>query len=301
MIDFADYWEGVRSEVAASDRDWDRVWRSETVEANGSVWRVDWIRFSSVHDSLVWAWFAVPHDRTPTGACMLWLPGYSYGTPPPDATNLIPGVSTLCVNVHGRRPDEPYVNPAGKRDYILQDIGDPMLYIYRSISQHCLRAAEVATAQPESAPNRFVVGGMSQGGALAVIVAANTRSPRLCFADMPFLSDVRETLKTSSSPIYRAVRNYCANDFHRANEVADVLSLFDPLSHAPLVHIPTWLSVGGRDPSVKRSAVEKVYRALGSQIKQFQFYPEAGHVFLPEMNQTHSRWIDEQILYTKGK
>jgi cephalosporin-C deacetylase-like acetyl esterase len=296
MIDFAQYWTEVRLEAAASDKDWERVCRQDKVEANGGVWGIDWICFSSAHDSLAWGWWAHPIDRPANGVCMLWLPGYSYGTPPPDATCLVPGACTFCINVHGRKPDEPYVSPAGKFDYILQEIDDPGSYIYRIISQVCLLAADMAIAQPEALSDRLVVGGMSQGAQLAMIVASNLRLPRLCFADMPFLSDARETVKTSSSPIYKAVRRYCGRNSDRMNEVLDLLSLFDPVNHAPYVQAPTWISAGGRDPSVSYAAVKHVYDVLGSEVKHFEFFPEAGHVFLPEMNQAHTRWIEQQIL-----
>lgn len=300
MIDFANYWAAVREEAEANDRDWDRRGRDQIVAANGGTWRVDWICFSSVHDALMWGWWATPADRSPNGVALLWLPGYSYGTPPPDATCLMPGACTFCINVHGRMPDEPYINPAGKNDYIVQGIDDPESYIYRIISQACLLAADVALSQPETSPDRLVVGGMSQGASLAMIVAANVRSARLCFADMPFLSDVREAARTSSSPIYKAVRNYGKQHASGMDRALDVLELFDPANHAPYVHIPTWLSVGGRDPSVKRPAVQHVYERLGADDKYLQYFPEAGHVFLPEMNQAHMRWVDERILTKKG-
>ena len=299
MIDFAQYWADVRLEVLSGDRDWDRMPRQQTVQANGGVWRLDWIRHSSADDSLMWGWWAYPIDRAPNGACMLWLPGYSYGTPPADSTCLIPGVCTFCLNVHGKMPDEPYVNPAGREDYILQGIDTPVSYIYRRISLACLAAVDVALAQPETNVDRLVVGGMSQGGGLAIIVAANSNAPALCFADMPFLSDVRETLKTSSSPIYKSVRNFHGHDGKRAQAISDVLSLFDPLNHAPNVHIPTWMSVGGRDPSVKRSAVERVFNALGSHIKHLEFFEAAGHEFRPEMNLVHTQWINEMVINSK--
>jgi len=299
MIDFDQYWADVRLEGSSGDHDWDRLPRQQTVEANGGMWRIDWIRYSSVGDALIWGWWAYPVDQAANGACMLWLPGYSYGTPPADSTCLIPGACTFCLNVHGRMPDEPYVNPAGREDYILQGIDTPASYIYRRISQACLKAVEVALAQPEADVKKLVVGGMSQGGALALIVAGNCRAPRLCFADMPFLSDVRETLSTSSSPIYKSVRNLYGQDGKRAQAVSDVLSLFDPLNHAPNVHIPTWMSVGGRDPSVKRSAVEKVYQALGSDIKHLEFFEEAGHEFRPEMNRAHTQWINKMVINSR--
>lgn len=296
-MDFESYWQGVRDEVLGADRDWERIVRDQTVSANGGVWRIDWVRLSSIRDTLIWGWLAVPIDRTPNGACMVWLPGYSYGTPPPDPTCLVAGVATLCVNVHGRMPDEPYVNPAGKNDYILQDIDDPSSYILKLAVGHSMRALSVACDVPGVHHERIAVGGMSQGGALAIMAAANSPIPRLCLADMPFLSHVRSAVKQSSSPVYKAIRHRLATDHASADQVVATLELFDPVHHAPHVNVPTWLSAGGKDPSVKAEGVEKVYHALGTQTKHYEYFANAGHVFLPEMNRAHSDWIGEHILH----
>lgn len=294
MIDFESYWADLGRAVAVCDDDWDRIHRDQIVHANGGTWRIDWIRFSSVQDMLVWAWFAVPIDQSSTGVGMLWLPGYSYGTPPPDETCLIPGVCTLGVNVHGNKPDEAYVNPAGKNDYITTNIDDPSGYIYSRIAAHCLRAVDVLSKQAEADDQKLVAAGMSQGGALAVITAAQASAIRLCFADMPFLANIRKSLTSSSSPVYKAFREYACTAPDR-EKLIDTLSLFDPVRHAPKVRVPTWLSAGGRDPAVKPDSVQAVYDALGAKIRKFEFFPSAGHVFLREMNAAHSLWIKQYL------
>ncbi|HEY3331079.1 MAG TPA: acetylxylan esterase [Capsulimonadaceae bacterium] len=295
MQDFDQYWAMVRADVAATDTDWDRTSRDQRVTANGGEWRIDWVRLSSVGNTLIWAWLAIPVDRPANKVGMLWLPGYSYGTPPPDATCLIPGVCTMGVNVHGNKPDHAYVNPAGKHDYIVNGIDQPETYIYRAISAHCLRAFAVLAEQPEVRKDCLVAAGMSQGAALAIIVAAQAATSRICFADMPFMANIRVSLSVSSSPVYKAFRSYSAHSGRDA-DLVDTLSLFDPMRHAPLVDVPTWLTAGGRDPAVKPETVESVYEAIKSSVKQYTFYPSAGHVFLPEMNEAHTTWVHEHIL-----
>ena len=265
--------------------------RDELVAAHGSEWRVDWVRFSSVGETLVWGWVATPRDHEANGTGMLWLPGYSYGTPPPDATCLVPGVTTLCINVHGNEPHTSYVNPAGKNDYILNGIDNADCFVFRRIAQHALRAVEVLAEQRGVDGNRIASAGMSQGAMLAIIVAANSSIPGLCLADMPFLSNAPVTMRQSNSPVYRALRAYVDGDEEAGAVAMDTLSLFDPLSHAPNVKVPTSLTVGGRDPSVKIDGVRSVYEALGTLEKHLEFYPNAGHIFLPEMNKTHGEWI----------
>ena len=58
------------------------------------------------------------------------------------------------------------------QEYITQGIESPETYIFRDIVCHCLRALDVLAAQPEVEPEKLIVGGMSQGGGLALVTAA---------------------------------------------------------------------------------------------------------------------------------
>jgi cephalosporin-C deacetylase len=269
---------------------WERSTRTETVSSRGRTWRIDWLRYSSIGDQIVQGWLAVPLDHDMTGAGMLWLPGYSYGTPSPDDSDLVDGVVSFGINVHGHPPDHPYVNPAGKDDYILSGIDDPAIYIYRSIVGHCLCAVDVLEKQPEVTKG-LAVAGMSQGGGLALLVASQDKRPLVCCADMPFLADIRSALILSRSPAYRALREHIEINPRSLNTVL----LFDPLLHARRITVPTWLSAGGKDPNCKPPTVEAVYRDLAAIDKEYEYFPTAGHVFLPQMNAAYDRLIQKYI------
>ena len=295
MVGFDDFWQGLKAGLAGVPGDWERIRRDETAFFHGRRWKIDWVRFSSFHDSLIWGWLATPADHPATGAGMLWLPGYSYGTPPPDETDLVEGVATLCINVHGNEPNEPYVNPAGKNDYITQGIEDPATYIFTKISAHCLRALDVLGEQDGVDGARVCVGGMSQGGALALITAAQNKRARLCFADMPFLCEVRRALSLSRSPAYTALRHYLECHPVTAEAALATVSLFDPIHHAPDITVPTWMSAGGRDPASKPATIEAVFERVASPVKEYRLFEKSGHVFVPEMNAKQHEWIEKYL------
>jgi cephalosporin-C deacetylase-like acetyl esterase len=297
---FEQYWERVRQDHWAGRArglgDWEILPRGERVEARGMAWSVDWLRFSSAADTLIYGWLAKPLDHEPTGVGLLWLPGYSYGTPPSDESNLVRGAVTIGINVHGNHPDAPYVNPAGKNDYMARGIEDAEAFILRRIALHCLHAMDVIGKIEGVDKQKTVVGGMSQGGGLALITAANHPAPKLCFADMPFLCDIRRAMTLSHSGAYRAVRSVMEANPSRAEAILSTLCLFDTLAHAPRVAIPTSLTSGGRDPASRAATIEPVYDALASTIKSYRHFPDAGHVFLPEMVQLYTDWIDWLLL-----
>jgi cephalosporin-C deacetylase len=291
MTEFATYWRELKEELARAPSDWGTIERDQVVRVRGRTWRVDWLRFSSIDDMLVWGWIARPADHASTGVGFLWLPGYSYGTPPPDETNLVDGVVTFGINVHGNPPDAPYVNPAGRNDYITEGIESDTAYLYRKIACHCLRALDILAEVPGVDSERVCVGGMSQGGTLAIITAAQNKRAKLCFADMPFLCDIPLALKLSRSPAYTTLKRYFVDHPASAGKVLAIVELFDPINHAPSVSVPTWMTAGGRDPASKAATVEAVYRQLGAEVKEYRYFEHAGHVFLPEMVVKYHEWI----------
>jgi cephalosporin-C deacetylase len=295
-MDFNQYWQAVKKEhqsfIDRGGADSEIIPRGEKVSANGREWTIDWIRFSSVEDTLIFGWVATPSDHPAKGEAFVWLPGYSYGTPPPDPSNLIPGAVTLCINVHGNQPDAPYVNPAGKADYIGECIDEPDRFIYRAFILHTLVAIDIARTLPSVDPVKVMVAGMSQGGMLALIAAHLHPKVRMCFADMPFLCNVRSSIEESRSPLYNALRSILGeNPQHRADFI-DTLALFDPMQHAPYLTAPIHVTAGGRDPSSPASTITPLFPILGSDIKAMRYFPDAGHIFVDEMPVIYRDWMN---------
>ncbi len=300
--DFAAFWAGVKAELDAVPDEWERL-----VGAGGetATHTVDWLRFSSLADTLVYGWLAVPKSlAAPSGSRgYLWLPGYSLGNPPPGPEALYPDTVTLGLNLHGNLPDTPYKHPSlSGADYITQGIQSPQTYVYRQIVGHCLRALDVLAAQPEVSPERLLAGGMSQGGGLALITAALAPSVKLCLADMPWLCALdlalslldRDKYRKMSAGRYPDARGLIADyaDAHPeiAGEIYRTYAYFDPLSHASGIRCPTQMSAGGRDPSCKPPTIYAVYNTLTCE-KEMLYLPATGHDIVPAMHDAHANWV----------
>lgn len=292
MIEFRQYWQDIASDhrdfAERQGLDFEQIDKGNEVQANGHSWRVDWLRYSSVDESLIYGWVARPIDQSSQGEVFVWLPGYSYGTPPPDVSNLVAGVTTVCINLHGNQPDQEYINPAGQDDYIADGIESPQTYIFRKITLHCLLAIDVAGRLDGVDPEKIAVGGMSQGGGLALIVAANHPSVKVCFSDMPFFCDLRESLPTNHRAAYKALRDAIDSDEDKLSTAC----LFDPLYHAPNLKVPVHITAGGKDPASRAETIRPVYLEAGSSFKAFRFFPKAGHIFVKEMPQIYRDWMD---------
>ena len=300
--DFDAFWAGVKADLANVPADWERL-----VGAGGetATHTIDWLRFSSLDDQLIYGWLAVPKSLvSPVGnRGFLWLPGYSHGNPPPGPESLYPDTITFGLNIHGNLPDTAYRHPSlSDADYITQGIESPQTYIYRQIVGHCLRALDVLAAQPEVSAERLIAGGMSQGGGLALVTAALTPQIKLCLADMPWLCALelalslldRDKYKASKAARYPDARGLIADyaDAHPeiADQVTQTYAYFDPLSHAPAIRCPTQMSAGGRDPSCKPPTIYAVYNELTCE-KEMLYLPTTGHDIVPAMHTTHANWV----------
>jgi cephalosporin-C deacetylase len=299
--DFESFWQGVKDELSSVTLEWERIpdatWTTPELT-------VDWLRFPSIGGHVVYGWIAVPRDAAPTGnRGYLWLPGYSYGNPPPRAESLYPGTVTLGLNLHGNTPDTPYVHPGTLgREYITQGIDTPETYIYRDIAAHCLRALEVLAAQPEVSADKIIVGGMSQGGGLALVTAALAPQVRMCLADMPWLCDLDRALSLIDRERYGRLANFRIPDGRaliedyadahpeRQGQIFQTYRYFDPLSHAADILCPTQVSAGGRDPSCKPPTIFGVYNTLRCE-KEMLYLPRTGHEIVPAMHEAHAKWV----------
>lgn len=302
--DFHTFWQ--RTRVALSDvpLEWERV--PDTLATRPGL-RVDWLRFPSLHGREVYGWLAVPENTPPSGnAAYLWLPGYSLGNPPPGPECLYPQTITLGLNVHGNLPNTPYVHPSMQgKDYITQGIESPETYLFRDIVCHCLRALEVLAQQPEVDARKQVVGGMSQGGGLALITAALAADQVcLCFADMPWLCDLDRALSLIDRARYTGgrripdgrvlIEDYAALHPELREQIFETYRYFDPLSHAADIRCPTQISAGGRDPACRPPTIFAVYNEITAD-KEMLYLPETGHEIVSAMHQAHEKWVNQRL------
>ncbi|MCW3061419.1 MAG: hypothetical protein JWQ02_3240 [Capsulimonas sp.] len=300
--DFDDFWRETMAEIDETPIVWMRTPSDFTAE--GYV--LETLEFASLGGVTVSGWLAVPHDLSEAPLPgFLWLPGYSHGNPPPGSESLYAGVVTLGLNVHGNPPDTPYVHPSTQgRDYIADGIDDPKTYIFRAIVAHCLRAFDVLARQDEIDPKRVIVGGMSQGGGLALIAAALKRETAwLCLADMPWLSDLDRALSLIDRERYQKfpqlsvpdkrliIEQYAEAHPERREAVFRTYRYFDPLSHAGNIACPTQMSAGGRDPSCRPPTIYAVYNEIPAE-KEMLYLPTTGHQIVPAMHTAHEKWVN---------
>jgi cephalosporin-C deacetylase len=133
----------------------------------------------------------------------------------------------------GDTPDPfPDTHPSGP-GLMARGVLDPEDYHFRRLFTDAVRAVDLVRSHPAIDPSRIVVHGACQGGAVAQAVAAlRPHGVRAALIDRPFLTDIRQTLATTSrEPTLELVR-FVASQRDKADQVFRTLSYFDGLHFA---------------------------------------------------------------------
>jgi len=132
---------------------------------------------------------------------------------------------------------------------------DPHTYYFRRLMTDAVLAIDAVFAHPLVDPARLVVTGQSQGGGLALAVAALSDRVRAAMVDVPFLSHWRRAIDISDVDPYAEITRYLAVHRHEADTVFRTLSYFDALNFAARATAPALFSVGLMDTLAPPSTV----------------------------------------------
>ena len=224
--DFSAYWQTVLDEVSALEDDAVAVEAlpirsNETSIAHG-------LRFEGVGGYPLFAYFTVPRGDGPFPA-LFQAPGYGsvVGVPKYERRSRY-AVMALCHRGQ-RLSDSGY--SAAYPGLLTDGLPGADTYVYREIVADCLRAFDVFTARPEVDSSRLAVA----GGDLAAITAAlRPQTPLMHVSGMTLRAAVERAPLTRAYPL-QEINDYTRTHPGDAEDVADTLSLFDPLAFAPRI------------------------------------------------------------------
>lgn len=268
--DFDEYWTKTRVEL-------ERVPISISVERSTlrSTPLVDTyeVSYSSLSGLRIFGWLCVPHGETNCPGLVIY-PGYSGSTAIPRAWAGL-GFVTLQISPRGHHKSDSVFNP-GFPGLMTSGIDDPLNYVYRGIYCDAWRAVDVLLSRKEVDGTRIGVTGGSQGGGIALVVAAVRKEVVAVAADVPFLTSIRDAITTGNSFPYEEVK-----DFIRvlpANEPQLLLTLdyIDAINFSDQIQVPTLLSVGLRDDICPPKTAYALYNRLSCP-KEIRVYPDGGH------------------------
>ena len=149
-------------------------------------------------------------------------------------------------------------------------------HYYRRLFTDAVRAVDVLKTQPAVDPGRIAVVGASQGGAMALAVAALRDDVAAVVAHVPFLCDIRRASRITDASPYKELGHYLATHRDAADRVFGTLAYFDGVSFARRVTAPAWLSAALMDAICPPSTVFGAYHELAGP-KSIHVWEYSGH------------------------
>jgi cephalosporin-C deacetylase len=175
----------------------------------------------------------------------------------------------------GDTPD-PWGGGPQQRGVMTKGIEDPETYYYRRLFTDAVRAVDAARTLPGVDPERVVVLGGSQGGAMALAVGGLVPDLAAVVANVPFLCDIARAVTITDAYPFREVTDYLAIHRDRVDDVLRTLGYVDGTAFARRGTAPARFSAALMDPVVPPSTVFAAHNVYPAT-KEIRVWPFNAH------------------------
>lgn len=172
--------------------------------------------------------------------------------------------------------------------FMTRGIDDPSTYCYRRVFTDGVRAVEAVRSFPEVDADRIAVTGGSQGGGIALAVAALVPDLRAAMPDVPFLSHYERAVSIAATAPYLEITRYLSSHRDKVESVFATLSYFDGANFAARATVPALFSVALMDQIVPPSTVFASFNRYAGDA-EIEVYPYNDH----EGGDAH-QWIKQR-------
>jgi cephalosporin-C deacetylase len=231
--------------------------------------------FDSLDDVRIFGWYSVPRDRPGPFPALLYVPGYISDPPLQKAWSKL-GYAVLSVAPRGKIGSYDRFNP-GYPGLLTHNIVDRHTYGYRGFYVDAFRGVDFLLSRAEV--NREAVGvfGSSQGGGLAIVVAALHRQVAAASAGVPYLCGILEASELTSTYPYYEIRDYLHQYPDQRHAVEETLAYYDGINFAPRITCPMIVNLGLQDNVCPPETGFAVFEKIGSRDKTLHPYDQCGH------------------------
>ena len=153
-----------------------------------------------------------------------------------------------------------------------------------------IRGVDYLAARAGVDRDRLAIAGTSQGGGIALAVAALDPRLKAVVAHVPFLCDMRLAARTDGSLVKRLLDQSKMNDEAHLS----TLDFFDPLRLVPSLRAPALVSSGGRDTVCPAATIRAVFDRIPS-VKSLLHEPDLPHTSSAAFYRLSWHWLDQYL------
>jgi cephalosporin-C deacetylase len=246
------------------------------------------VTFSGYGGSRVRAWLHLPMGAGDPLPAVVEYVGYGGGRGLPHERVLwaAAGYAHLVMDTRGQgssgsvgdTPDPDATGVPFHPGFMTQGILDPSTYYYRRVFTDAVRAIEVVRGHGSVDPKRVAVTGSSQGGGIALAVAALVPDLAAVAPDVPFLCDFPRAITLVDSDPYGEIARYLKAHRDQVDRVHETLTYFDAAVLARRAEAPALFSVGLMDLTCPPSTVYAAFNHYGGprEIREYAFNDHEG-------------------------
>jgi cephalosporin-C deacetylase len=181
-----------------------------------------------------------------------------------------------------------------ERDKLGASLDGPQGAYYEGAYADVMRAIDFVTSRDDLDHTRIALVGTSQGGGIALAVAAIDPRVKAVVAHVPFLCDIRLAARTPGSLVRRLLDRAGRND----DAALRTLDYFDPFQFAPRLRPPALISAGGKDNECPSATIRAVYDRLPARDDNatvLKVYPNLAHTSCVDFYNLSWTWLDRHL------
>lgn len=244
------------------------------------------VTFSGYMGQKIKAWLILPKNAREKLPCVVEFIGYGGGRGYPYdwLVYACANFAHFVMDTRGQgsgwlKGDTPDYEPSCGPQYpgfMTRGILDPKTYYYRRVFTDAVMAVESVRHLEQIDAERIAVGGMSQGGGIALAAAALSQGVKGLVCDVPFLCHFERAVKLVDTTPYAEISRYCKIHPDKTETVFRTLSYFDGVNFAARAKCPALFSVALMDDICPPSTIFAAYNHYTGP-KRIEIYPFAGH------------------------
>lgn len=282
--DFDDFWSATLAEAASRGLDA----RFSPVDTGLVTVDVHDATFAGFGGEPVRAWLTIPRIAAAAAdglPCVVEYIGYGGGRGLPHERLFwsSAGFAHLIMDTRGQGSywtpgSTPDNAPAGPHapGFLTKGIESPASYYYRRVFTDGARAVAAARSHPLVDPLKVAVTGGSQGGAIALAVAALVPDVAAAMPDVPFLCHIRRAIDLTDAEPYHELRKYLSVHRESVEAAFATLGYFDCVNFAARASAPALFSAGLMDETCPPPTVFAAFNHYAGA-KDIRVWPYNGH------------------------